>query len=213
MSTIHTEDHKSSRKRFARNCRRELRNNARFFERIIFSDECKFSLCENLNKQNCRIWGSEHPNEVYETLQNSPSITLWCALSRNEMIRPYFFENENVTGRTYKRMLRYFLLPMLEGYSEDLIFQQYGTLPHYSIEVRDYLNRKQANQWMGWGGPIPLPSRGALSTINQDYLRKIYKNVREHLTNWSISPLSALHKHTWMLQKRSKELKKLYISK
>ena len=36
MSTTLTEDHKASRLRFARNCRRELRNDATFLERIIF---------------------------------------------------------------------------------------------------------------------------------------------------------------------------------
>ncbi len=112
-----------------------------------------------MNKQNCRIWGIERPNEVYETLQNSQSIMIWCSSSRNEIIGPYLFKNENVTSRTYKRMLLYFLLPKLEGYPENLIFQQDFALPHYYIEVRDYLNRKLLNQWMGRGGPISWPSR------------------------------------------------------
>ena len=71
MSTTFTEDHKASRLRFAQYCRRELRNDPRFLERIVFSDECKFSLCGKVNKENCRIRGSERPNEVYETLHYS----------------------------------------------------------------------------------------------------------------------------------------------
>ena len=129
MTTALTESHKERRLRFARDCRRELRNNAGYLRRIVFSDECKFSLSGSVNKQNCRIWGLERPKEVYETLHNSPSIMVWCALSESEIIGPYFFENENVTGSTYKRMLRYFLLPKLQGYPEDMIFQQDGAPP------------------------------------------------------------------------------------
>ena len=101
---------------------------------LFFSNECNFSLCGRLNKQNCRIWGSEPPNELYETLHNSPTITIWCTLSRNEIIG-------NVTGRTYNRMLRYFLSPKNDRCPEDLIFQQDGAPPDYSLKVREYLNR------------------------------------------------------------------------
>ena len=159
MGTALTEDHKTRRIRFAQSCRRELRNDAGYLNRIVFSDECKFSLSGVVNKQNCRIWGTERPNEVYETLHNSPSVMVWCALSQNEIIGPYFFENENVTGSTYKRMLRYFLFPKPRNYPETMIFQQDGAPPHYSLEVREYLNRKLPNQWMGRGGPISWPAR------------------------------------------------------
>ena len=52
----------------------------------------------SVNKQNFRICESERPNEVSETLQNSPSVMVWCALSKKEVIGPYFFEDGNVTG-------------------------------------------------------------------------------------------------------------------
>ena len=158
-STALTEQHKSSRLNFAQYCRRELRRDTGYLERIIFSDECKFSLSGKVNKQNFRIWGTERPNEVYETLHNSPSVLIWCTMSKTEIIGPYFFENENVTGSSYKRMLRYFLFPRLRDYPETIIFQQDGALPHYSNEVRSYLDRKLPGRWMGRSGPISWPSR------------------------------------------------------
>ena len=121
MTTALTESHKERRVKFVRDCRRELRKNAGYLKRIAISDECKFSLSRNVNKQNCRIWGSERPNEVYETLHNFSSIMVWCALSESEEIGRYFFENENVTGSTYKRMLRYFLFPKLQGYPAGMV--------------------------------------------------------------------------------------------
>ncbi len=88
MSTALTEHHKTSRFNFAQNCRTELRNDAGYLERIIFSDECKFSLSGKVNKQNCRIWGTERPNQVYETLHNSPSVMVWCAVSKSGVVGP-----------------------------------------------------------------------------------------------------------------------------
>ena len=67
MATSLTEDRKMGRNIFAQYCLRELRNDPGYLERIILSDEYKFSLSGSVNKENCRIWGSERPSEVYET--------------------------------------------------------------------------------------------------------------------------------------------------
>ena len=42
MTNALTESHKERRLEFARDCRRELRNNEGYFKRTVFSDECKF---------------------------------------------------------------------------------------------------------------------------------------------------------------------------
>ena len=84
---------------------------------------------------------------------------VWCALFRGEIIGPYFFENESFTGVTYKRKLRYFFITRLQNYPETKIFQQDGPPPHYAISVREYLDRKIPNRWMGRGKPISRPAR------------------------------------------------------
>ena len=159
-----------SRESFAEYCRRELRNDAGDLESIVFSDECKFSLSVSVNKQNCGIWGSEHPNEVYETLQNSLSVMLWCTLSWKEIIGPSFFEDGNVTGSRYKRTFQYFLLSKLRDYPESMIFQLDGETPHYANEVREYLEWKLPGQWIGSGGPISWPAGSSASTSCDYYL-------------------------------------------
>ena len=40
-----------------------------------------------------------------------------------------------------------------------MIFQQDGAPPHYAIPVRQYLDHKLPNRWMGRGGPIPWPAQ------------------------------------------------------
>ena len=79
-----------------------------------------------MNMQNCRIWETQRPNEVYETIHNSPS-----DIPKNEVIGPYFFENENVTGSKYEKKQPYILFIRLQRYAEDMIFQQDGVPPHY----------------------------------------------------------------------------------
>lgn len=211
-----SDEDKAKRIEFAQYCRNELGNESGYLKRIVFSDECKFSLSGQVNKQNCRIWGSERPQQVYEAPNNAPSVMVWCALSKNEIIGPYFFENENVTGQSYKRMLRYYVFPRLRNYPEDMIFQQDGAPPHYAVIVRQYLDQKLPNRWIGRAGPIPWPPRSpdltpcdyflwgylkdfvyrelptsieelknkirqAIQTIDEDTLKKVYKNMENRL--------------------------------
>ena len=159
MTNALTERHTERRLKFSRDCSRKLRNNAGYLKRIVFSDECKFSLSGSVNNQNSRIWGSERPNKVYETLRNSPSIMVWCAPSESEITWLYFFENRNVTGSTYKRMLRYFFVSQARKVLRRHDFQQGGAPPYYSLEARQYLDRNMLGRWMGRGGPIDWPAR------------------------------------------------------
>ena len=68
----------------------------------------------------------------------------------------------------HKRILRYFLFTRLQGYPEDMISQQNGAPPHYSLEVKEHLDRKPPNRSMGRGVPIEWPSR-SLDLIPSDY--------------------------------------------
>lgn len=45
--------------------------------------------CEQAELQNM---GSQRPDTVYESLQWSPTLMAWCAVSRTELIRPYFWQ-------------------------------------------------------------------------------------------------------------------------
>jgi len=48
-----------------------------FYRKIIFSDEAHFHLGSYVNKQNCRIWGSENPHVIMEKPMH-PQVTVWC---------------------------------------------------------------------------------------------------------------------------------------
>ena len=65
-------------------------NEPEFHLKIIMSDEAHFHLGRYVNKQNCRIWGSENPKKPLY-LQR---VTVWCSFWAGGIIGPYFFENE-----------------------------------------------------------------------------------------------------------------------
>ena len=47
-----------------------------FSNKIFYSDESHFTLVGYANKQNCRIWGSEEPQVIEESLVHSEKVTV-----------------------------------------------------------------------------------------------------------------------------------------
>ena len=74
------------------------------------SDEAHFHLGGYVNKQNCRIWGSENPKMIFEKPLYPQRVTVWCGFWAGGIIGPYFFENEAgaavlVNGLRYRTMI------------------------------------------------------------------------------------------------------------
>lgn len=70
----------------------------------------------------------------------------------------------------------------------DLYFQQDGAPPHYAVQVRQYLNDKFGNKWIGRGGPIQWPPRSPDLTPLDFYLwgeikRLVYTNRDSEINN------------------------------
>jgi hypothetical protein len=57
-------------------------------------------------------------------------------------------------------MLELYAVPrLLEDMQPHVFFQQDGATPHWALNVREFLNEKFPNRWIGRGGPIPWPPR------------------------------------------------------
>lgn len=112
-----------------------------FPDKIIFSDEAHFHLDGFVNKQNCRIWGTENPRVIQEKHIHPKRVTVWCALWSGGIIGPFFFENDEgnaltVTGVRYRDMINNFFVPELEDLSlENMWFQQDGATCHTARET------------------------------------------------------------------------------
>lgn len=150
---------KEKRLEFAQHCQNHPTGYSEYLSKIVFSDECIFRLNGHVNKQNVRIWGTERPNEGNEVYQHSPSVMAWCAIAKTKVIGPYFFENGNVTGESYRNMLIHYAFPRFASLPDDYIFHQDGAPPHYSNRVRAYLDNKRPDNWIGRGGPVAWPPR------------------------------------------------------
>ena len=111
----------------------------------IFSDEAHFDLGGYVNKQNCRIWGTENPHEYIEKPMHPKRVTVWCGFWYRGIIGPFFFENDQekavtVNGDRYRDMLNEFLCTKIE--EEDIgniWFQQDIATCHTSEATFDIL--------------------------------------------------------------------------
>lgn len=123
-----------------------------FSEKLIFSDEATFFVSGSVNTHNVRIWGSENPHAFVQNIRNCPKVNVFCAVSMFKVYGPFFFCEKSVTGHVYLDMLENFLMPQLETDSVDFIYQQDGAPPHFHLDVRDFLNTRLKNRWIGRGG-------------------------------------------------------------
>jgi hypothetical protein len=72
----------------------------------------------------------------------------------------FLFAERTVTGIVYLDMLEEFLMPILEEQCpEDKLFQQDGAPTHFYSEVKDFLNRKFPEKYIGGRVPITWPPR------------------------------------------------------
>ena len=60
---------------------------------LLMTDKAHFHLNGFVNKQNFRYWGVENPRIVNEKKLHPQRVTMWCAITCDRIIDPYFFEN------------------------------------------------------------------------------------------------------------------------
>ena len=97
------------------------------------------------SKKNVGICGNERPSEGNQLFIESPNVMVWCAVTREKVIGPYFFEGGNVDGEKYRNMLIHYVFPRFATMRQDYIFQQDGASAQYSSRARNYLDNKRPN--------------------------------------------------------------------
>ena len=177
----------------------KVRENPDFLQQVWFSDEAHFCLNGKVNRQNCRIWASEKPEDVYQLPLHSPRVTVWCAMSASGIIGPFWFETSDGTTTTvttdrYISDLNKFLKELRragggagDGDQGSWWFQQDGASPHTAKLTLAWLqehfgdrviSRKTSHPW-----PPHSPDLTPLDFFLWGYLKsKVYQGDPQNLT-------------------------------
>jgi hypothetical protein len=78
---------------------------------------------------------------------------------RGTIIGPFFFVEATVTGSVYLDMFVQFVYPQVADLQPNIIYQQDGASPHWSLYVRETLTRTFPDRWIGRDGLISWPPR------------------------------------------------------
>ena len=134
-------------------------NDASFMSHLMFSDEAIFHVSGKVSRHNCHIWGTQKPLAFEEHERDSPKVNVWCAFGRDCIIGPFFFEEKIINGDCYLKMLQNYFISELTWLKlvDNTVFQQDGAPCHFSLKVRQFLNERFPNRWIGRGGPISWP--------------------------------------------------------
>ena len=123
----------------------------------MFTDEAQFNRDGVNNTHNSHVWADENPHATVESnFQQSFSVNLWCAVLDDQLIGPFILEGR-LTGEAYLRFLQEELPRTLEDVSLNkrgrMYFRHDGVPPHFSREVKNFLNCRFPGRWIGRGGP------------------------------------------------------------
>lgn len=145
-----------------------IRQNRNILRNICFSDESCFFLNGLVNRHNCRFWSDVNPHVFQEEHTQRPQkINVWAGILNNQIIGPIFYQ-DNLTGLRYLQFLEELIHPLIiqcleenvdQMQEDQLYFQQDGAPPHFSLEVRQYLDTVFPGHWIGRRGSIEWPAR------------------------------------------------------
>jgi hypothetical protein len=134
-----------------------------FAAKVLFSDEATFTREGIVNMHNLHVWSQINPQVTRESRhQVRFSVNIWAGIIDNHLIGPYILP-PRLTGRIYWTFLNEVLPELLADVPlatrRGMWFQQDGAPAHFSIAVRELLDARYPNRWIGRGGTISWPPR------------------------------------------------------
>jgi hypothetical protein len=73
-------------------------------------------------------------------IRDLPEVNMICAISSYKDYGPFFFTEQTVIGINYLDILQLWLVPQLQGGSEDFNIQQDAVPPHFHLDVCAHLS-------------------------------------------------------------------------
>lgn len=158
----------------------KLGQDEHFLDFVMFSDESTFHNNGLVNRHNFHYYSDENPH-LLRTLdhQHRWSVNVWGGILGSKVIGPHFFDG-TLNGEKFRRFLRDDLPELLEDVDLDIRRRMWmqldGAPAHYHGNVRDGLNRRFPNRWIGRGGPHNWPARSPDLTCVDFFLWGYIKN-------------------------------------
>ena len=136
--------------------------NEDILDQIFYTDEAMIKLNGIINTKNAVYWATEKPHNYVEKDHFSRGVNVWLGIYADGFIGPFFYEG-NLNGTKYLNMLNHQIYPALqEDFNFDCdnyYFQQDGAPAHTCRMVREWLDEKFEDRWIGKYGPIEWPPR------------------------------------------------------
>ena len=63
---------------------------------LMMSDEAHFHLDGYVNKQNCRFWAADNPQELHQRPLHTAKVSVWCGTSKVGIVGPYFLKKKGL---------------------------------------------------------------------------------------------------------------------
>lgn len=157
------ENDRERRQQFCHLYLNSVRRDPLFHTKIIWSDECTFSVNGIFNRNIHRHWSQENPRIIVETnFQRRFSINVWCGILSNRLIGPFFIDgtlNQEKYHQILTEQLQNFLDELPIADLNRIYFQQDGATPHNARINTNWLNTTFNERWIGTYGPIRWPAR------------------------------------------------------
>jgi len=63
---------------------------------LMMGDEAHFHLDSYVNKQNCRFWAAEKPQELHQRPLHAAKVPVCCGISKVGIVGPYFLKKKGL---------------------------------------------------------------------------------------------------------------------
>lgn len=139
-------------------------DNNNLANRILYSDESRFTNNGLFNRQNTRYWSTTNEHRMKEgNFQEKFGVNAWVGVVGTKIVGPIFFQG-HLTGERYLEFLQNEIEDSLDELplainNDQLYFQQDGAPPHNAIAVRNYLEERFESNVISTHGPIRWPPR------------------------------------------------------
>lgn len=82
---------------------------------------------------------------------------MFYIMSKKKVHGLFFFHEKTVTESSFLNMLSLWLMPQLQDDSDNFILQLDGALPHWSDDMRNYLNQQLSHRWIEQSTDYNMP--------------------------------------------------------